>query len=71
MIRGIETEMLDSTPWITGFGRGYGLIAKHNTSWMMYDPLPGKTISVPVNGCCFDDCLVAVVMLSCVNTFTI
>jgi hypothetical protein len=63
--------MLGPTPWITGFGRGYGLIIKHNTGSMMYDPPPEITNSVSVNGCCFDYCLVAVVMLSCANIFTI
>jgi hypothetical protein len=37
----------------------------------MNDSLPAITISVPVNGGCFDYCLVAVDMLSCANIFTI
>ena len=28
---GIEIEMLDPTPWISGFVRGYGLTVKQTT----------------------------------------
>jgi len=37
----------------------------------MAPPPPDITISVSVNGFCFDYSLIAVVMLSCVNIFTI
>jgi hypothetical protein len=59
--------MLDPTSWIIEFGRGY---ETHSRVKDVGTP-PGIKVSVSVNGRCFDYCLVAVVMSSCVNMFTI